>query len=140
MNRAETAEAVKVMAAYVDGEDVEGGLGVVGGSWWTASDPAWDWYQHTYRIKPTPRTIPWTAATFPKDRPVWVCRRTPSFGNYWDKGIDCMVVCTGAAGVNLFVPSEPTAIIKSLRYDLLAELWMQHDGTPCGTTEEAHNG
>jgi hypothetical protein len=53
MTREETAEAIKVMQAYVDGADVE--FTRNGQGWDAAANPAWDWAEFNFRIKPKPK-------------------------------------------------------------------------------------
>ena len=72
---------------------------------------------------------PWNAVSMPKDRPVYICERTPSFGNKWDKGLCNLVVAITAAGIKMV---QCDGSIKSVHYDDLCENWMQVDGKPCG--------
>jgi hypothetical protein len=51
MNRERTKEAIKVMQAYVDGEDIEYCLSRHSG-WTRVSSPSWNWYERPYRIAP----------------------------------------------------------------------------------------
>ena len=57
MNREETAEAIKVMQASVDGAWIEytekGGRAPI--EWHYTDIPAWHWMTEEYRIKPKPR-------------------------------------------------------------------------------------
>ena len=64
MNREQTIEAIKVMQAFVDGKEVEC-ADVRNLQWGTTSNPAWKWYESTYRIKPTAKLRPWTADEVP---------------------------------------------------------------------------
>ena len=122
MNRAETAEAAKVMAAFADGKQID--FRVKGGEWsdWASHNNfGWNWKECDYRIKPTPRTIPWTAETFPKDRPVWVRH--------------------GTSDVARLIADFSTPYVKvvgagHIAWQELLSGYTQHDGTPCGTTEE----
>lgn len=50
-----TEEMIKVMQAYVDGEEIE--YTRSGKDWRYSDDPEWDWSLFEYRIKPKPRTI-----------------------------------------------------------------------------------
>ena len=57
MNKKETAEAIKVMTAYVDGADLE--ISKKPQDIWVPlldpDGPHWDWSINEYRIKPKPR-------------------------------------------------------------------------------------
>ncbi len=53
MNKQETAEAIKVMQAYVDGTEIECKTGM--DEWLSGVEPAWDFLHGQYRIKPKPR-------------------------------------------------------------------------------------
>ena len=64
MNREQTIKAIKVMQAFVDGKEVEC-ADVRNLQWGTTSNPAWNWYESTYRIKPTAKLRPWTADEVP---------------------------------------------------------------------------
>jgi len=72
---------------------------------------------------------PWNAVSIPKDRPIYICERTPSYGNRWDKGLCNLVVAITAAGIKMV---QCDGSIKSVPYDSLCENWMQVDGKPCG--------
>jgi len=62
MNRAETAEAIKVMQAWVNGATVQ--TACVSADDWRDSDyPQWAWTCRKYRTKPAPKVVPWTAET-----------------------------------------------------------------------------
>jgi len=52
MNIEETKEAISVMQAFVDGNEVE--YQISDGTWWDALTPSWNWASTRYRIKPTP--------------------------------------------------------------------------------------
>jgi hypothetical protein len=62
MTREQTLEAIRVMQAYVDGNEVES---LYGGKWALACIPRWDWDDTDYRIKPTAKLRPWTADEVP---------------------------------------------------------------------------
>jgi hypothetical protein len=64
MNRKDTIEAIKVMQAWVGGKEVEC-ADVRNLQWGTTSNPAWNWYESTYRIKPASTLRPWTADEVP---------------------------------------------------------------------------
>ena len=56
MNREETAKAVEVMQAYVDGAEIESRDRIIkADGWGQKSEPAWAWTHREYRIKPKPR-------------------------------------------------------------------------------------
>lgn len=70
MTREETAEAVKVMQAWIDGKKIE--CRQRGGDkWQNASHPIWDFDSFMYRIKPSEETVPWDC---PEDVPMncWI--------------------------------------------------------------------
>ena len=54
MNKAETAEAIKVMQAYVDGAEI---VLRDGNRLSELSSPTWNWAVWDYQVKPKPRTI-----------------------------------------------------------------------------------
>lgn len=59
MNKEETIEAIKVMQAYVDGEDIVAKLLFLPDD--TLEDtenPIWNWSRLTYEVKPKPKTVP----------------------------------------------------------------------------------
>ena len=64
MNIEETKEAIRVMQAFVDGNQVERRLRRLEG-WNTTNNPSWNWTDCIYRIKPTPVLRPWTADEVP---------------------------------------------------------------------------
>ena len=75
---------------------------------------------------------PWNEKTIPKNRPLYVCERTRDYGNKWDSGLSCLVVCISKAGVNVVQPAVPVGSLRPIKYDELAEYWMEVDGQPCG--------
>jgi len=138
MTRAQTAEAAKVMKAWADGAAVQwrrrvGGKGsqYCGEGSWKDYCPigtesvSWDWWEQEWRIKPARRTVPWTAETFPKDRPVWVksknmqkCNAAHLVTWYNEYGVDF-----GELGT-------------SRMWKYLLKQFVQHTGEPCGTVED----
>lgn len=71
MTREETAEVIKVMQAWVDGEEVQyRSKNNAGGCWGSATTPCWDLDVFVYRIKPKPTLIPWSN---PEDVPMNCC-------------------------------------------------------------------
>jgi len=74
MNIEQTKEAIRVMQAYVDGNEVEFKWGSM--DWNSTDKPEWNWSAYDYRIKPTAKLRPWTADEVPlgawirfKDKP-----------------------------------------------------------------------
>ena len=67
MTREQTKEAICVMQAYVDGEEVQYSPKQGKGSyfWTTTDNPLWNWEHYDYRIKPTPVLRPWTSDEVP---------------------------------------------------------------------------
>ena len=64
MNIEETKEAIRVMQSWVDGKDVE--CQYHGSETRrNAPIPSWNWFDCTFRIKPTPVLRPWTADEVP---------------------------------------------------------------------------
>jgi hypothetical protein len=55
MNRELTADAIKIMQAYVDGKTIE--TRVRRDKWFENSSPGWNWEEAQYRIKPEPMEI-----------------------------------------------------------------------------------
>ena len=63
MNIEQTKEAIRVMQAYVDGNEVEFKWGSM--DWNSTDKPEWNWSAYDYRIKPTAKLRPWTADEVP---------------------------------------------------------------------------
>ena len=75
MNREQTIESIRVMQGYVDGKEVECQYhGSETPS--NAPNPSWNWFDCTYRIKPTATLRPWTADEVPLG--AWMrCKHSP---------------------------------------------------------------
>lgn len=86
-----TAEMIKVMQAYVDGDEVQGNAC---GTFVVAAAPVWNWAQYDYRVAPatTPDTIDWSHVA-PEFK--WMARDSNGIGylykekpylcdDYWD--------------------------------------------------------
>jgi len=123
MTRTETAEAKKVMAAYLDGRSTQY-RHKTEADWCACITPIWNWGLCDYRIKPEPSIVPWTAETFPKDRPVWVKGK----GNHSEAN-NHMITKWCASGCR---PQSE----RFLTWEVLASNFTQHDGSPCGTIEK----
>jgi hypothetical protein len=99
MTREQTIEAIKVMQAYVDGDEIEQRIkkcdsrSVLKPDWCDTDEPCWDFDSYDYRIKPTAKLRPWTAdevplgmqarnREYPKTR--WLIDRTSSEENRKD--------------------------------------------------------
>ena len=54
MNREETIEAIKVMQAFVDGEDIQCSFRASQDAW-EQMEPEWQWAIYRYRSVPKPR-------------------------------------------------------------------------------------
>jgi hypothetical protein len=65
-----------------------------------------------------PKFIPWTAETFPKDRPVWVRHASSTKSAF-------LVTYVGPRGIS-------THGHEMIEWNHLSN-YTQHDGTPCGT-------
>ena len=63
MTREQTIEAIRIMQAYVDGQEVEFKWGSM--DWNSTDKPEWNWSAYDYRIKPTATLRPWTADEVP---------------------------------------------------------------------------
>ena len=63
MNIEQTKEAIRVMQAYVDGNEVE--FKWMSKDWNSTDKPEWNWSDDDYRIKPTAKLRPWTADEVP---------------------------------------------------------------------------
>ena len=64
MTREQTIESIRIMQAWVDGKEVEcqyHGSETLS----NAPNPSWNWFDCTYRIKPTATLRPWTADEVP---------------------------------------------------------------------------
>ena len=63
MTKEETAECIKVMQAYANGEIIEEKRFSFDSTEWVESiDPSWQWYKFDYRIKPKPKYRPFKDA------------------------------------------------------------------------------
>lgn len=63
MTKEETAECIKVMQAYANGEIIEEKIFSFDSTEWVESiDPSWQWYKFDYRIKPRPKYRPFKNA------------------------------------------------------------------------------
>lgn len=63
MTKEETAECIKVMQAYANGEIIEEKRFSFDSTEWVESiDPSWQWYKFDYRIKPRPKYRPFKNA------------------------------------------------------------------------------
>jgi hypothetical protein len=63
MTREQTKEAILVMQAFVDGNEVE--FKWMSMDWNSTDKPEWNWSAYDYRIKPTAKLRPWTADEVP---------------------------------------------------------------------------
>jgi hypothetical protein len=63
MTKEQTIEAIRVMQAFVDGKEVR--YKAPNNEWLPTNNPAWNWFDCEYRIKPTPVLRPWTADEVP---------------------------------------------------------------------------
>ena len=54
-------EMIKVMQAYINGEEIQFRRSASNGSWQIASAPVWNWSDYSYRAKPTPQYRPFKA-------------------------------------------------------------------------------
>jgi hypothetical protein len=55
MDTKQTADAIKVMQAYVDGAEIQERVVSGGPHRWKEAGPYWNWMTSEYRIKPQPR-------------------------------------------------------------------------------------
>lgn len=62
MNKQETAEAIRVMQAFVDGGEIEYVHKPMDAQneWFSIKEPCWDWNLCRYRVKPKPKEL-WIA-------------------------------------------------------------------------------
>lgn len=74
-----------------------------------------------WRIKPTPKVVPWAAETFPKDRPIYV-RMKPEAGEAIN-----FVMVEAFGEDNLHLASHGW-----VTWQELLDNYTQHDGKPCG--------
>ena len=63
MTREQTIEAIRVMQAFADGNEVE--FKWMSKDWNSTDKPEWNWSAYDYRIKPTATLRPWTADEVP---------------------------------------------------------------------------
>jgi hypothetical protein len=76
MTKEQTIEAIRIMQAFVDGKEVR--YKAPNNEWLPTNNPAWNWFDCEYRIKPTPVLRPWTADEVPLG--AWMRRETdPKF-------------------------------------------------------------
>lgn len=59
MTKEQTKEAIKVMQAYADGEQIEI-YEFSTGRWADTTKPLWNWTSNNYRIKPEPKHRPYS--------------------------------------------------------------------------------
>ena len=125
MTREHAREAIKVMQAWVDGNEVESRL--LGKIEWLPTDiPQWDWAWNNYRIKPTSTLRPWTADEVPLG--AWLRYK----GN--PQSIRLLIVSNTECGLVGYQTNWPYKT-------LLQEMEHSTDGgktwLPCGVMEEA---
>ena len=67
MTREQTIEAIRVMQAFVDKNEIQFKVQSKWGSmeWNNTDEPDWNWDAYHYRIKPTATLRPWTADEVP---------------------------------------------------------------------------
>ena len=63
MTREQTIEAIRIMQAFVDGNEVE--FKWMSKDWNSTDKPEWNWSAYDYRIKSTATLRPWTADEVP---------------------------------------------------------------------------
>jgi len=78
MTKEQTIEAIRVMQAFVDGKEVR--YKAPNNEWLPTNNPAWNWFDCEYRIKPTPVLRPWTADEVPLG--AWM-RKKQDISNRW---------------------------------------------------------
>ena len=114
MNIEETKEAIRVMQAFVDGNEVE--YERPDGIWTIINNPCWNWNSQEYRIKPAATIRPWTADEVPLG--AWM-RKVPNGEYRWL--------------IN-------TSSLDEIRKEWLEECEYSTDGgknwLPCGVVEE----
>ena len=136
MNRAETAEAIKVMQAWLDGKEVEWRYPKAEDEEWSPTgDPSrgetQTWSEtFEYRIKRAPKVVPWTAETFPKDRPVWVKNKASA------TGFVQQIHEVSVQGASIVPCHDVTSALLVMSWGGLCSEYEQHDGSPCGTVED----
>ena len=84
---------------------------------------------YVYRPKPKPALVPWTAETFPQDRPVWVRRKS-------DIGYTQLIEEFTGSGVNMSTGIGPDGTCSIMTWADLLAYCEQSDGEPCGTVEQ----
>ena len=120
MNRAETAEAAKVMQAWLDGEPIQH-RPRTGPYWLALLEPSWSWGLCDYRIKPAPRIVSWTAETCP----VGAVIRHKAGGDR------CVILKALPDRIFMHGWTEHGVAMDAALCD-----WTMDDGSPCGTIEE----
>lgn len=151
MTEEETKKLIKLMQAYVDGEQIECAFLSDNAKWHPANAPSWNWSTFKYRIKPQPKYRPFnnTKECFmemQKHKPFgWITDNEPQNGAPHDGGQAILIVCVHDVVVSVspyFEEDENGNIQRNTVTDghstyeqALKNYWFM-DGTPFGIKEE----
>lgn len=132
MTTEETRKAVKVMEAYANGKKIQ--YLDNNNKWIDAHNPAFDWYDYAYRIKPESQYRP-----FKTQEECWneMLKHQP-FGWVTDKCKYVHIVCVRQSNIE-FNPDTDDNILYSCIMtfsDVLEQGYTFADGTPFGIKEE----
>lgn len=112
------SEQIRVMQAYLDGKEIQYRTHS-NEIWYDAENPAWDWSNHEYRIKPENKLVPYDCANE-------FLEAMKEHGPYIkdNNGVFKLPLVVGKATV-VVGEDLPT-------YGELAKNYWWQDGSPCG--------
>ena len=116
-----TEEMIKVMQAYVGGKDLQYRNKKTGMDWLDVTNPAWEWYDYEYRIKPEPKYRPLKPEELIELKGKWLL----------NKGDKCLYAVAYIKPFSVGIMAN-----RDSNPERLLELWTYEDGTPVGKMEE----
>jgi len=126
MNRIQTHSAAEVMRAFADGHTIQ--IAKRGrDNWRDYCTPKWDWTCSDYRIKPTPKVVPWTADEA-IGRVVRISEGTTHSKLAVSAGNRCVITSTRKGWARL------SGVNGEIRLNALHPNCECIDGSICGTT------
>lgn len=115
-------EMIQVMTHFKKGGKVE--IYTSAGTWDKVKEPNWNWHLFTYRIKPSPKVIPWTFENAPLNLKI-------KFKN--GSGFDG---CTTVVELHKYTEKvyyRCRSHLNDYTLDYICEKCTQLDGSPCGS-------